>query len=60
MLTKEKVREHIKSLSEEFTIDELIGHLMLLNKVENGLTESARGEGITHQAMENEIEKWGK
>jgi len=60
MLTKEKVQEHMESLSSEFTLDELIDHLLLLEKVENGLQQSSLGQGITHLAMEDEIEKWGE
>lgn len=60
MLTKEKVQEHIKTLSDEFTLDELIDHLELIEKIEIALVESERGEVISNEDMKAEIERWSK
>ncbi len=47
MITKEKAIEAIKSLPSEFSIEELMDRLILLNKVEIGITQGASGETFT-------------
>ena len=37
MLTREQVRSTIDKLPENFTIDQLIDHLIFIDKVEEGL-----------------------
>lgn len=44
MITKEKAIEAIKSLPEEFSIEELMDRLILLNKIETGLRQGEEGE----------------
>ena len=39
MLAKEKVLEIVQSLPDEFTLDELVGSMILLEKVTTGLRE---------------------
>jgi len=60
MLTKEKVRAHLKDMPEEFTFDELINHLELMEKIEVALAESERGDVISNEEMKAEIERWSK
>ncbi len=47
MITKDKAIEVIKSLPEEFSIEELMNRLILLNKIETGLRQAERGETFT-------------
>lgn len=47
MNTKDKAIEVIKSLPEEFSIEELMDRLILLNKIETGLRQAERGETFT-------------
>jgi|UniRef100_UPI0040472F56 predicted transcriptional regulator len=47
MITKDKAIEVIKSLPEEFSIEELMDRLILLNKIETGLRQADRGETFT-------------
>ena len=47
MITKDKAIEVIKSLPEEFSIEELMDRLILLNKIETGLRQAERGESFT-------------
>lgn len=47
MITKDKAIEVIKSLPEEFSIEELMDRLILLNKIETGLRQAERGETFT-------------
>jgi hypothetical protein len=58
MLTKNKLKEQIEKFPEEFSIDELIENLILLEKIETGNRQSENGEVISDTEMENEIEKW--
>jgi len=58
MLTKIRLKEQIDKFPEEFSIDELIESLILLEKVESGNSQSENGEVISESEMENEIEKW--
>ncbi|MDT0648372.1 hypothetical protein RM545_16900 [Zunongwangia sp. F260] len=58
MLTKEKVKEQIEKFPDEFSIDDLVERLILIEKVEKGLNQSDRGEIISNADLDNEVEKW--
>lgn len=58
MLTKTKLKEQIEKFPEEFSIDELIENLILMEKVEAGNRQSENGEVISDEEMENEIKRW--
>ncbi len=58
MLTKTIVKEQIEKFPEEFSIDELIENLILLEKIDNGNKQSENGEVISEEELENEIKKW--
>ena len=60
MLTKARIKEQIDKLPEEFSLDELIERLILMEKVESGNKQSENGEVISEEEMDNEIEKWFK
>jgi len=58
MLTKTKVLKVIKQLPDEFSIDEMVDKMILLEKIERGLAQSERGEVISDENLELEIAKW--
>lgn len=58
MLTKTKLKEQIESLPEQFSIDELVEKLILIEKIEYGNMQSEKGETITDSELDKEIEKW--
>ncbi len=60
MLTKNKLKEQIKSLPENFSIDELIDRLIFVEKIEKGNKQSENKETISESELNNEIEKWFK
>ncbi|WP_423820100.1 hypothetical protein V5739_06385 [Salinimicrobium sp. TIG7-5_MAKvit] len=60
MLKKEKVKAEIENLPEEFSIDELVDRLILVEKVEKGILQSEQGEVIPDAELEKEMEKWFK
>lgn len=60
MLTKDKVKEQIKKLPEEFTLDELMEHFILLEKIETGDAQSKNGETISDAEMDLKLSQWFK
>jgi hypothetical protein len=60
MLTKSSLKKQIDKFPEQFTIDELIDRLILLEKIETGEKQSTNKETITEQDLDDEIEKWFK
>ena len=58
MLTKTKLKEQIDKFPENFSIDELIERLILIEKIELGNKQSENGEVITDAELDKEIEKW--
>ena len=58
MISKTKLRQQIENLPEEFSIDELIDRLLLIEKVEIGIEQSKNQEIISDAEMSNEIKKW--
>ena len=46
----------VKSLDDDVTIEEAIGRLQLLRKIEKGLQESALGEGVEHDELMKQLE----
>ncbi|MBZ9728605.1 hypothetical protein LB467_02810 [Salegentibacter sp. JZCK2] len=57
MLTKSKLKEEIEKLPDTFSIDELVERLILIEKIENGISQSNKGEIIPETELDNEIEK---
>lgn len=60
MLTKTILKEQIEKFPEEFSIDDLIDRLILIEKIENGNRQSDNGEVISDTELDKEIEKWFK
>lgn len=60
MLTRKKLKEQLDTFPEEFSIDELVERLIFIEKVENGMNQSERGEIISDADLDNEVEKWFK
>lgn len=55
---KALLRRAIDELPEDATIDEAIQHLYVALKVQRGLAEVERGEGIDQEEIEDSLEKW--
>ncbi|UGU16905.1 hypothetical protein LS482_03295 [Sinomicrobium kalidii] len=60
MLTKAKLREQIDRLPEEFSIDELIERLILVEKIERSNKQSESNEILSETDLDDEMEKWFK
>ena len=58
MLTKELVNSQIKEMPDEFTLDELIEHLIIVEKVSRSLKEVEQGKTITEEELDEKMAKW--
>ena len=60
MLTKEKVRKTIDRLPDNFTLDQVIEELVVLNKIEEGLMDIEQGRVFTTDQVKKELKTWLK
>jgi predicted transcriptional regulator len=60
MLTKEKVRKTIDRLPDNFTIEQVIEELVVLNKIEEGLKDVEQGRVLTTEQVKKELKTWLK
>ena len=62
MLTKELVNSQIKEMPEEFTLDELIERIIIVEKVNRSLKEVEQGKTISEEELDeklaNYLEHW--
>ena len=59
-LTKKKLSNSIKTLLDSFSIDEIIDRLIFMEKVEEGLRDSADGKVSSNEDVKNLIDQWLK
>ena len=60
MLTKDKVKKTIDRLPENFTVDQIVEELVVLNKIEEGLTDIEKGRVYTTNQVKEELKTWLK
>jgi len=60
MLDKNIVLDSINNLPENFSIDELMEKLIVLNRVQIGDKQSLENYVVNEAELDNEIEKWFK
>ncbi len=58
MLTKELVKKQLEMLPEKFSLDDLVEHLILVQKLEKGLKDSKEGKVISEEELDQEVNKW--
>lgn len=58
MLNKEIVNHPISEMPNEFTVDELIERLLVVEKVNQGLQEVEEGMIITEEELDQSMKKW--
>ncbi|WP_339868812.1 hypothetical protein [uncultured Algoriphagus sp.] len=58
MLTKTLVKRQLEKLPEEFSLDDLVEHLILVQKLETGLKDSEEGKVISEEELDQEVNKW--
>jgi len=60
MLTKEKVKKTIERLPDNFTVDQVIEELVVLNKIEEGLKDIEESRVFTTDQVKQELKAWLK
>jgi predicted transcriptional regulator len=55
MLTKEKVLSSVAALPEEFSIDDLMEKLILIEKIEIGIKQVNQGMVLTHDEVKEKV-----
>ncbi|HPK10590.1 MAG TPA: hypothetical protein PK147_04330 [Saprospiraceae bacterium] len=60
MLSKTKVIKTISGFPENFSIDELVDKMILLDKIEKGIKDADNENVISDEELDKEIEEWLK
>jgi hypothetical protein len=60
MLTKDKVLLSLQNMPEQFSLDELMEKLLLIEKVERGLDQVGRGEIYSSEQARQLLTQWPK
>ncbi len=60
MLVKNKVIETVNTFSDNFSIDELIEKLIVLDRIDVGNNQSIKNEIISEEELDKNIEEWFK
>ncbi len=58
MLTKTKLLIEINKFPEEFSIDELVERLIIMEKIEMGIKQSESGQIVSESEIDYEVKKW--
>jgi hypothetical protein len=59
-LTKTTVIKTITRFPDNFSIDELVDKMILLEKIEKGIHDADNGKVISEDELEKRIEEWSK
>jgi predicted transcriptional regulator len=60
MLSKKEVIKNIKLMPDTFSAEEIIERIIFINKVEEGLAESAEGKVVSTEEAKKRLKKWLK
>ena len=60
MLVKKQVMKTLKEMPDEFSMDEAIDKLIVLNKIEKARIEIKEGKGLSTKEAEKKLQKWLK
>lgn len=60
MIRKTKLIETLGDLPEEFSIDELVDKLIVIQKVEEAQKQSKEGRKYSEEEAKNMIKKWSR
>jgi hypothetical protein len=55
---KEQVRAMLDTLPNDCTIEDVQYGLLVLEKIRRGIEELDRGEGIPHEEVKRQMQKW--
>lgn len=60
MLSKQQIIKSIESLPDNFSIEEVIDRIVLLQKIEVGLEQSDKAETMSTSDAKKKLRKWLK
>jgi predicted transcriptional regulator len=60
MLNKTQIIDSLNNLPENVTIDQVIEHLVVVDKIQQGLNDSAEGKVYTKEEAKAKLKKWLK
>ena len=60
MITKTQIIDSLTNLPENLTIDQVIDHLVLIEKIQKGLEDSANGNVYGKVEAKDKLKKWLK
>lgn len=60
MISKEKLINSLKEMPNEFSIDDLMDKLILIQKIEKGLEQSKNNEVYSSNEVREMLKKWSK
>lgn len=60
MIIKKQLTLTLEKFPEQFSLEELIDKLILLDKIERGNIQSENNEVINEEELEYEMQKWFK
>jgi hypothetical protein len=58
MLTKQAVIKSFKEMPDEFSLDEAVDKLILINKVQKAEQEIKEGKGLTTAKAKKKLQQW--
>lgn len=57
-MTKALIQTALSEMPEEFSLDDLVERLILLQSFEKGRQQYAEGKTLTHEEVGKRLEKW--
>ena len=60
MITKTQIISTLDKLPEHLTIDQVVDHLIFIEKVQKGLSDSVKGRINTKEEAKQKLNKWLK
>lgn len=60
MLTKDKIKKTIDLLPDQFTIEEIIEELIVVDKIDQGLKDIEEGNVYSTEDVKQKLNKWLK
>jgi len=58
MLTKDKVKELVDHMPDTFSVDDIVGEIILLQKIEIARKQVQDGDFLTEEELDEEINQW--
>jgi predicted transcriptional regulator len=60
MITKTQIINSLDKLPENLTIDQVIDHLIFIEKIQKGMDDSANGRTNTKEEAKQKLKRWLK